>query len=146
MKKKLLPIACLLTIACTCAQAEINQKTLTAFHSVFTSAKNVKWTETKDCYLVSFYQNDMLVKAVYDKNGTLLNSLRYYGAQRLPIHVLYKVRETYPSKSIMQVTELSNQDGTVYFIELKDKNGWTMIKSDASAELEVTDKFADAGH
>jgi hypothetical protein len=144
MKKKLFTLAFLLTPTVYYAHAEISQKALQAFHTVFAGAKHVKWTEYNDHYFVSFYQNEILVKATYDKEGNMLNSMRYYGEQRLPLNILYQVEKSYPSKMIAEVTEVSNGEGTLYFIQLKDKKGWTIIKSDASGELEVTDRFADA--
>ena len=147
MKKKLLMITLLAGIFSASvlnASAEISQKALQSFHAVFGDAKNVKWTELNDRYLVSFMQNDVLVKASYDKDGNLLSSMRYYKEQHLPLNILYKVKKDYPAKTIDIVTEISNADGIVYFIQLKDNKGWTILKSDQSANMEVSDKFNKA--
>ena len=93
---------------------------------------------------MSFSQNDVLVKASYDRDGNLLNSIRYYKEQRLPLNILCKVKKENPNRNIEIVTEVSNEEGVVYFIQLKDKKGWTILKSDASGNLELTDKFQDA--
>jgi hypothetical protein len=147
MKKKLLTIACLagiLSVSVFSVQAEISQKALQSFRSVFAEATQVKWTEYPDYYFVSFKQNDMLVKASYDKEGTLLGTTRYYKELRLPLNILYKIKKAYPSKTIDIVTEISNTDGIVYFIQLKDDKGWTIIQADQSGNLEVSDKFKKA--
>ncbi len=144
MKKKFLTIACIagiLSVSVISAKAEISQKALQSFRSVFAEAKQVRWTEYPDCYYVSFLQNDMQVKVTYDKDGNLLNSTRYYKEQRLPIAVLSSVKSAYPSKKISLVTEVSSTEGTVYFIQLKDENGFTIVKSNEQGLLEVTDKF-----
>ncbi len=147
MKKSLFAIALvcgILSLNATSAKAEISQRTLQSFHSVFAEAKHVKWMEFPDHYLVSFSQNDVLVKASYDRDGNLLNSIRYYKEQRLPLNILCKVKKENPNRNIEIVTEVSNEEGVVYFIQLKDKKGWTILKSDASGNLELTDKFQDA--
>ena len=144
MKKKLLAATCLigiLTVSTFSAQAEINQKVLQSFRAVFAEAKHIKWTEYPDHYYVSFMQNDILVKASYDKDGNLLNSMRYYKEQRLPLNILYKVKRAYPTKTVDIVTEVSDNDGTVYFVQLKDDKGWTVIKSDESGNFEETDRI-----
>ena len=145
MKKKLLTIACLagiLSVSIFSAKAEVSQKVLQSFHSVFTQATHVMWTENADNYYVTFNQNDMSLKISYDKEGNLLNSVRYYKEQRLPLNIMYKVKKAYPSNKIDMVTEVSTPEGTVYFLQLKDDKNWTIVKANESGELEVTDKFA----
>jgi hypothetical protein len=144
MKKNLLMIACVagvLFVSAMDARAEVSQKTLQSFHTVFADAKNVKWTEYPDNYFVSFSQNDILVKAFYDKEGNLLNSMRYYKEQHLPLNILCKVKKEYPAKTIDIVTEVSADNALVYLIQLKDDKGWTIVKSDQSGNMEITDKF-----
>lgn len=144
MKKNLLAIALIagiISLSSFTVKAEINQKVLQSFHAVFAEAKHVKWTEYPDSYYVTFTQNDILIKANYDKEGNLLSSLRYYKEQRLPLNILYKVKKEYPSKTIDMVTEVSNPDGTVYFIQLKNDKGWTTVKSDESGDMEVVDQI-----
>src|ERR1700733_12574771 len=109
MKKKFVTIACLaglLSVSVISVHAEISQKALQSFRSVFAEATNVKWSEYPDHYFVSFSQNDMLIKVTYDKDGNLLNSTRYYKEQRLPLNILYRVKKSYPSKKIDMVTEV----------------------------------------
>jgi hypothetical protein len=144
MKKKLLITACIagiLSVSVFNAQAEISQKVLQSFHLIFANAKHVKWTEYPDHYFVSFSQNDVLIKASYDRDGNLLSTLSYYSEQYLPLNILYNVKKAYPAKTIDIVTEVSNPDGTAYFVQLRDNKGWTIVKADQSGEMEVTDKF-----
>ncbi len=145
MKKNLITAACIagfLSLTAFTAKADINQKVLTSFRSVFSKASNVKWTEYQDHYYVSFNQNDILIKANYDMTGNIMSSIRYYKEQHLPLNILCKIKKSYPSKSVDMVTEVSNQDGTAYFIQLKDDKGWTVVKSDETGSFEVTDKFS----
>jgi hypothetical protein len=145
MKKNLITAACLagvLSLSAFSAKAEINQKVLTSFHSVFAKATNIKWTEFEDHYYVSFSQSDVLIKANYDMAGNMISSIRYYKEQHLPLNILCKIKKTYPSKTVDMVTEVNAENGTAYFIQLKDDKGWTIVKSDEAASFEVTDKFS----
>ena len=147
MKKSLLTatsIAGLLSLTVLSAKADVNQKVLQSFYSVFAKASNIKWMEYQDHYFVSFNQNDILIKANYDAAGNILSAMRYYQEQHLPLNILYSLKKSYPSKAIDIVTEVSNDEGTVYFIQLKDEKGWTVVKSDESADFEIADKFKKA--
>jgi hypothetical protein len=144
MKKNLLTAACiagLISLSAFSAKADVNQKVLQSFQAVFTKASNIKWVEYSDHYYVSFNQNDILVRANYDANGNLLNSVRYYKEQHLPLNILCKIKKTYPSKNVDIVTEVSAEAGIVYFIQLKDDKGWTIIKSDEGGTFEISDQF-----
>jgi hypothetical protein len=144
MKKNLLAaalIAGVISLSSFTVKAEINQKVLQSFHSVFAEAKHVKWTEYPDSYYVSFTQNDILVKANYDKDGNLLSSIRYYKEQRLPLSILYKVKKEYSSRTIDIVTEISNPEGTVYFVQLKNAKDFIIVKADESGNTEIVDRI-----
>jgi len=145
MKKNLITAACIagfLSLTAFSAKADINQKVLTSFHSVFSKASNVKWTEYQDHYYVSFKQNDILIKANYDMAGNIMSSIRYYKEQHLPLNILCKIKKLYSSKAVDMITEVNNENGTAYFIQLKDDKGWTIVKSDEAGSFEVTDKFS----
>lgn len=147
MKKNFLTAACIagfLSLSFFSAKADVSEKVLQSFHSVFSKASNIKWVEYPDHYYVSFNQNDVLIRANYDMAGNLMSSIRYYKEQHLPLNILCAVKKSYTSKTIDIVTEASNQEGIVYFIQLKDDKGWTILKSDEAANFEVVDKFKKA--
>jgi hypothetical protein len=144
MKKNLLTATCiagLLSLSVFSAKADVSQKVLQSFHSVFSKASNIKWTEYQDHYYVSFNQNDVSIRANYDLAGNLLSSIRYYKDQHLPLNILCKIKNSYPSKTVDIVTEVSTGAGIAYFIQLKDDKGWTIVKSDEAANFEIADKF-----
>src|ERR1035438_1412549 len=131
MKKNFLTaafIAGFLSLSVFSAKADVTQKVLQSFHSVFSQASNIKWVEYPDHYYVSFAQNDILIRASYDMSGNMMSSIRYYKEQHLPLNILCAVKKAYASKMIDIVTEVSNQDGIVYFIQLNDDKGWTILK------------------
>jgi hypothetical protein len=144
MKKNLLTAACIagfLSLSVFSARADVSQKVLQSFHSVFSRASNIKWVEYPDHYYVSFEQNDMSIRANYDVSGNLLSSIRYYKEQHLPLNILCKIKKSYPSKTVDIVTEVSTEEGTAYFIQLKDDKGWTIIKSNEAGTFEIADQF-----
>jgi hypothetical protein len=150
MKKSILSVASICGIlllssfslkALPNGDASVNEKVLKSFNTVFSDASNVQWSQLGDYYYVSFSQNDMRVRAEYDKNGEMLSSLRYYDAQHLPLNILCNVKKEYPNKSIEVVTEVSIPAGTAYVIQLQDSKGWTIVRSDVNGNLDVQDEF-----
>ena len=121
--------------------AGVNAKVLKSFNAVFSDASNVQWSQVDDHYFVNFSQNDITVRAEYDKKGNLLSSLRYYDAQHLPLNILCKVKKEYPNKKIDIVTEVSIPEGMAYIIQLQDDKGWTILRSDVNGDLSVKDAF-----
>jgi hypothetical protein len=124
--------------------APVNEKVLKSFHAVFNNASNVQWSQENDHFNVSFTQNDIMVRAEYDRYGNMLSSIRYYDAQHLPLNILCKVKMQYPAKSIDVVTEISTTDGMAYLIQLQDDKGWTILRSDVEGTLSVQDEFEKA--
>lgn len=146
--KKIIYLAVLLTsLAATAApRPEISDKILKAFNETFTSAENVTWEEfdNKNCQ-ANFKMNEVIVKVMYDDNGDLLQTMRYYTEVNLPPNIIVKLKKRYPGKEIFAVTEISSENDLSYHITLKDEKNWYIVKSDYLGNLQQTSKFKDAG-
>jgi hypothetical protein len=119
----------------------VNQKVLKSFHSDFGYPDNARWSENPGDDYVSFIQNNVMVRADYDRHGDLLYSLRYFDAQLLPEDVLSSITGQFPDEKINVVTEVTTPAGKAYVIQLEDGNGWTILNSDMDGNLTITDKF-----
>jgi hypothetical protein len=102
------------------------------------------WHETQNFYEASFKQSEIISRAIYDAQGNLLRTTRYYSQENLPIHILTKIQKRYTGKSIYGVTELSSGDGVSYYITLQDDTHWYVVESDSWGSLEQTKKFRKA--
>jgi hypothetical protein len=144
MKKSLLTFASVFALVVVClssAQAAVNQKVIKSFESVFTRAHDVKWSEYSDHFEAGFKQDDMILKVSYDKDGNMIGSMRYYTEQQLPVNVLCKIKKKYGESKINIVTEVSNEEKTAYFVQLEDKDGYTILKADEKGDIMVVDSF-----
>jgi hypothetical protein len=109
------------------ANLPVNEKVLKAFNETFNDAKEIKWHEQRNRYIVHFIRDGIRCNVTYDGDGKLLTSKRYYFADRLPVHLLLKVKERYTDKSITGVTEILDENGLTYFLSLQDaKSLWTV--------------------
>ena len=144
--KKLIILTCLFATLSVAASnpPEVSEKVLKAFNQTFMKATDVVWHETKNLFEASFKQSEIISRAIYDANGNLLRTTRYYSQENLPIHILTKIQKRYGGKSIYGITELSTGDGVSYYITLQDDTHWYVIESDSWGSLEQTKKFKKA--
>jgi len=78
---------------------------------------------------------------MFDKQGQLVQTIRYYKESNLPANVLYNVKKNYAGMEVWGVTELSNDHGINYRIVLKDKENYTQIKANDAGEIELVQEF-----
>jgi hypothetical protein len=119
----------------------INEKLVLSFNKIFPQAENVIWQEFSDRYMVHFEEENIRALVNYDKDGNFLNSIRYYKAEILPPHILYKIIKKYPGKKIFGITEITNEEGIDYFIKMEDDANWFTVKSDPGGSFEIVEKY-----
>lgn len=126
---------------------DVSEKVLKIFKTTFTNARDVKWSEFDNNYSVSFSLEGIQSKVVYDKDGNMLSSLRYYSPERLPVNIYSKLKKKYEDKTLFGVTESSNDQEIAYYVKIYDAKNWYTIKVDASGSMETYEKLkrADIG-
>lgn len=144
--KKLIILTCLFATLSVAASnpPEVNEKVLKAFNETFMKATDVVWNEMQNLYEARFKQSEIVTRAIYDTEGNLLRTTRYYSQENLPINILTKLQKRYAGKSVYGVTELSSEDEVSYHITLQDEKNWYIIKADNYGNLELTKKFQKA--
>jgi len=144
--KKLIILTCLFAAFCAKASSppEVTEKVLKAFSETFMKATDVVWHEVKNYYEASFKQSEIISRAVYDQDGNLVRTTRYYSQENLPINILTKIQKRYAGKSIYGITELSSEDQVSYHITLQDEKNWYIIKADNWGSLELEQKYRKA--
>src|SRR5678816_690557 len=130
--KKLIILTALFAALSTKASSppEVTEKVLKAFSETFIKATDIVWHEVKNLYEASFKQSDIISRAIYDKEGNLLRTTRYYSQENLPINIITKLQKRYAGKSVYGVTELSTEDQVSYHITMQDEKNWYIIKAD----------------
>ena len=145
--KKLIIAAIMLTSIYSIAAPThygVSEKILKAFKETFKYAKDISWHEYQDYYQVSFQQDDIMVRAQYADDGTLLKTIRYYKEDQLRPNIVAKLKRKYAGKEIFAVTETSTDEDMSYVINIKDEDNWYIVQSDAYGNLHETDKFKRA--
>jgi len=144
--KKVLYLVVLLTglSANASTPPEINEKVLKAFNQTFTEAENVRWREEDNRCQAVFTVSEILVRAVYDNEGNLLQTVRHYSEKHLPSTIFAKLKLKHAGKEIFGVTEIATDNELAYHVVLKDEKNWYWMRSDAYGNLELTQKLKRA--
>ncbi|HOZ84981.1 MAG TPA: hypothetical protein PK191_05790 [Niabella sp.] len=144
MKTLFISAAFLLSIAFNASATNAdpsNDKVAKTFKLLFKNASNVVWSHADKFYSVSFTKASVSTRAMFDKQGQLVQTIRYYKESNLPANVLYNVKKNYAGMEVWGVTELSNDHGINYRIVLKDKENYTQIKANDAGEIELVQEF-----
>lgn len=144
--KKLIIFTCLFAALSATASnpPEVSEKVLKAFSETFMKATDIVWHEVRNLYEASFKQSEIISRAIFDKNGNLLRTTRYYSQENLPINILTKLQKRFAGKSVYGVTELSTEDQVSYHITMQDEKNWYIIKADNWGSLELEQKYRKA--
>jgi len=144
--QKLIIFTCLFAALSATASnpPEVSEKVLKAFSETFMKATDIVWHEVKNLYEASFKQSEIITRAIYDQDGNLLRTTRYYSQENLPINIITKLQKRYAGKSVYGVTELSTEDQVSYHITMQDEKNWYIIKADNLGSLELEQKFKKA--
>jgi hypothetical protein len=127
-------IALLGTFHVTAAPSE---SLLQLFNRTFPDAKYVTWAEEGDYHAVSFTRNETQCRIWYDKEGTLVYSLRYCQEADLPMSVLLAVKRRYHDKHIEGATELTNKNGVTYEFVLSDEKKWYVVNATSYGDVSL---------
>jgi hypothetical protein len=96
-----------------------------SFHSTFAQACGVTWSLSNDLYKADFNLNGQYASAFYDVSGTLVATSRNISSTQLPIMLQASLKKDYAEYWISDLFEMTNQDGTRYYITLE--NGDTKL-------------------
>ena len=152
MKKLPLLIYALLAVASTFANSpsNIDDKLLRLFSNSYPRAEHIRWEEMTNKYMVSFVENGIQARIIYQKDGSIESITRYYAEENLPAGIRQAVKREYKGQTVWGVIEVSADAGTeehlktVYFIKLVDNRNWTTIKMDSDGNTEVTERYRKA--
>ena len=152
MKKLFVLLFTLLVVASSFANSphNIDEKLLRTFSSSFPHAERVSWQELSNTYVVSFIENGIRSRIVYQKDGQIVNVIRYYFEESLPVDVRLAAKRSFPANSIKGVVEVSaladsgDHLDTAYYLKMETEHNWMTVKIDSEGNTSVVEKFRKA--
>ena len=144
MKKILIAASLFITMSAFATPTAVNEKVLHAFNQVFKNAQQAVWHEENGRFEVRFRQDESTIKIMYDAEGNMLESLRYYSEAQLPMLIRAKLKKEFAGKKVFGVTEHAANNEVLYHITLEDEKNWTTITSNDSGNLSLVQKLKKA--
>jgi hypothetical protein len=145
--KKLLALIAVVGLAFqSFAYDPVNEKLIESFKSSFPNAEQVSWLELPASFVVSFVEENIRARAYYNKDGELVQLIRYYKDTQIPFAVLHAIQKEFSGKKIFGVVEVTSTDArkiveTVYYVKLEDARNWTTVKVDVNGNVVVIEKL-----
>lgn len=135
MKKQIILIATsfiLWTSAALAAPSQVPETVLSQFNSEYAKAENIQWEETTDYFKVNFTLNDEYLFAYYSNSGEKMGVARYILSGQLPISLQKDIWDKFDNYWLTDLFELSNQEGSYYYVTLESADQILMLKGDGN--------------
>jgi hypothetical protein len=133
MKKSILTIGAMLTVALSSAFANnnegVSQKAKTSFSDNFTTVSNVQWQQDKNFAKATFTMNSQVMNAYYDESGQLMAITRNILSNQLPINLMAGIKKDYSSHWISDLFEIAADNETSYYVTLENADETIILKS-----------------
>jgi len=134
MKKIIITLAIAVSsLAVFAGEGNVSAEVLKAFNKEFTTAQDVKWATTTNYYKATFIFTDQHVSAFYSFDGELLRITRNISSLDLPVKLQAKLKKNFSSYWISDLVEISNNDGTHYYITLENADTKMIMQSNGDA-------------
>ncbi|MEO8405859.1 MAG: hypothetical protein ABI480_14730 [Chitinophagaceae bacterium] len=123
-------------------EGNVSKNVLTAFGKEFQGATEVSWSAGSDYYRAEFVLNNQYISAFFSNSGELMGVTRNISSLNLPLTLQNKLRKEYGNYWISDLFEVSNREGTRYYVTLENADKKMTLKSDSDTNWDVFSKSA----
>jgi len=143
MKKIILSAACCLTLlpaVFAFTGPDPSRKVLESFQREFSGAENASWDKQGDFDKVVFTVSGNRIVAFFDAEGRFAGSMRNIFFNQLPLTVMTAIDKRFPEADIIDVSEITNEDGTTYRLTIEEQSKKKIVRVDASGTVSSIQK------
>jgi len=143
MKRIMMMVVMALTLGTTYAftgEEPISNRALEAFRTEFNGATEVSWAAGTDSYKVTFTLNDQKLFAFYTTDGEFIAVTRYISSIQLPLNLQTNLKKMSGKYWITDLFELSDRDGTSYYLTLENADTKIVLRSTAGNDWSLYEK------
>lgn len=123
-------------------EGNVSKNVLNAFNKEFTGATEISWSAGEDFFKAEFVMNDQYITAFYSSQGELMGISRNISSLNLPLALQTKLRKEYSAYWISDLIEVSNSEGTNYYVTLESAEKRMTLKSEGVSNWELYKKTA----
>ena len=116
-KEEMLPV-----VTITATGTNVNEKVRKAFESSFKNAKDMRWYEANQNFLVKFIQDDQEHNVLYRKNGSTIYHITYGYEMSLPQSTRNLVKLKYEDFKIARVFNIQQDSRDIWVVNLENKD------------------------
>ena len=143
MKKIIIMLAVAISsLTAFAGEENVSSTVLNSFNKQFAGAKEVQWTSTNDYYKAAFVYNGQNVNAFYQLDGGLIAMTRNISSLELPISLQTNLKNNYSKYWISDLFEVSNNEGTSYYITIENAETKIILKSNDTGKWHNYKKMA----
>ncbi len=132
MKKIILALSLIFIITAGSAfanEVKVPTRALESFTKEFSTAQDINWTSGNNYYMATFVLNGQNVFAYYTPDGEFISTARYLSTLQLPFNLLTNLKNEYSRYWVSDLFEVSNHEGTAYYVTLENAETKLMLKS-----------------
>jgi len=124
----------------------VPRKVLISFEKSFSDIQDEVWHKVNSFYEVSFFEpvKKSWCRIIYSSDGEILETLKKYKAEGLPLFIRANIGKEYPGKEIHSVSELHSKDETTYYLLLMDEDHIYKVTSDGYGNLKLNETLTRA--
>ncbi|MEP7373732.1 MAG: hypothetical protein ABI675_10115 [Chitinophagaceae bacterium] len=145
MKKSFLLLPLVLVAISLTSFAHINSKVdpraEQAFNKEFAGASNVTWTTAGNFLKASFVWANYQAVAYYNNDAELVVCVRGLFFNQLPLTVIRSVERNFKNADMLEIREITNDDGVNYAIVLEYKNRKYHVRVNSIGEILEQEKL-----
>lgn len=120
---------------------DIHIRAVRDFVTRFGEAPDVIWHKSDNHYIAVFIRDSVQTRVIYNMNGYLEYTMKYYEEPKMRRDVRALVKSTYYDYKIFIIQEIERPDDQpVYIVNLQGDTDWLKVKVYAG-EMEVMEKF-----
>ena len=108
---------------------EVTPAVVRSFTTTFAQASDVNWTVSNNLYKADFALNGQYASVFYEADGSLVATIRNITSLQLPITLQASLRKDYADYWISDLFELTNTEGTSYYVTLQCGDSKLILKA-----------------
>jgi len=122
------------------AKSPVGDRVQESFKREFAGAQFVQWYEVGDYYKASFVLAGHRAEAYFTKDAEFQGCIRDLFFDQLPLSVMKSFDKRFANAAILDVREITNNEGTFYSLNLEYNNRKYHVRSDADGNFIEVEK------
>jgi hypothetical protein len=121
--------------------ATISKEVQAAFQKEFPGSEVLNWNNVGEYSRAVFLLDGRRTEAYFSEDGRLQGSIRSLFFNQLPLAAMTAVDKRYTAADVMEVYEITNDEGTAYKITLESQGKKFRIKIDPNGNITQSEKL-----